>query len=154
MSRRSAPSSDGTPYWRRKRLSEMTTAEWEALCDGCGKCCLHKLEDADTGEIHPTNVACRLLDTDACRCTRYADRKRLVPDCVVLTPDNVDALGWMPSTCAYRLLAEGKDLAWWHPLVSGDPGSVHAAGISMRGRIISERAADGPLEQYLIDWTP
>lgn len=164
MSRRSARSSDeppppgsgadGAPFWQRKRLWEMTPAEWEALCDGCGKCCLHKLEDAETGEIHPTNVACRLLDTDACRCTRYADRKRLVPDCVVLTPDNIDALGWMPSTCAYRLLAEGKPLAAWHPLVSGDPESVHAAGISMRGRIISERDAEGPLEQYLVDWTP
>lgn len=164
MSRRSAPSSDGprdsrrdaddAPFWRRKRLWEMTSEEWESLCDGCGKCCLHKLEDADTGDIHQTNVACRLLDLNACRCTRYDDRKRLVPDCVVLTPDNIDALGWMPSTCAYRLLAEGKDLARWHPLVSGDPDSVHAAGISVRGRVISERDADGPLSQYLVDWTP
>lgn len=140
------------PFWKRKSLGEMTPEEWESLCDGCAKCCLHKLEDERTGEFHQTNVACRLLDLGACRCSRYAERKRLVPDCVVLTPGNIGALSWMPSTCAYRLLAEGKDLPWWHPLVSGDPDSVHRAGVSVRGRAISERKAAGPLEHYLVDW--
>jgi uncharacterized cysteine cluster protein YcgN (CxxCxxCC family) len=139
-------------FWRHKSLTEMTAAEWESLCDGCGKCCLNKLEDADTGEVFPTNLACRLLDLKRCRCTRYAERKRLVPDCVVLRPDNVAALTWMPSTCAYRLLAEGKDLPWWHPLVCGDPEEVHRVGISVRGRAVSERRATGPLEHYLVDW--
>jgi hypothetical protein len=139
-------------FWRHKSLAEMTSQEWESLCDGCGKCCLNKLEDADTGEVFPTNLACRLLDLKRCRCTRYAERKRLVPDCVVLRPDNVAALGWMPSTCAYRLLAEGKDLPWWHPLVCGDPEEVHRVGVSVRGRAVSERHAKGPLEHYLVDW--
>lgn len=141
------------PFWRAKRLEEMNQAEWESLCDGCGKCCLNKLEDIDTGELAYTNVACRLLDLGTCRCTRYADRNRLVPDCVALTPDNVGALVWMPSTCAYRLLAEGKDLPDWHPLVSGDPDSVHRAGISVRGRAISERRA-GPLEHHILKEEP
>jgi len=132
-------------------MAEMTTAEWESLCDGCGKCCLHKLEDEDTGEIAQTNVACRLLDLDSCRCGNYAKRSYLVPDCVVLTPKNVGELGWMPKTCAYRLLAEGKDLYPWHPLVSGDPNSVHKARVSVRGRAVSERVA-GPLEHHLVDW--
>lgn len=139
------------PFWQRKTLKELDRAEWESLCDGCGKCCVHKLEDEDTGEIAVTNVVCRLADLNTCACTRYPDRKRLVPDCVVLTPRNVGKLKWMPSTCAYRLLAEGKDLPAWHPLVSGDPESVHRAGISIRGRAISERDA-GPLEHHLVEW--
>ncbi len=129
----------------------MSRAEWESLCDGCAKCCLHKLEDIDTGEISQTNVACRLLDIGACQCSNYPQRAKLVPDCVVLTPENVGTLSWMPKTCAYRLLAEGKELYDWHPLVSGDPDSVHRAGISVRGRAISERRA-GPLEHHLVDW--
>lgn len=141
------------PFWRRKTLAEMTTAEWESLCDGCAKCCLAKLEDIDTGELHWTNVACRLLDLGTCRCSRYAERARLVSDCVQVTADNIEDLFWMPSTCAYRLLAEGKDLPHWHPLVSGDPDSVHRAGISVRGRVISERRA-GPLEHHLLDKEP
>ena len=144
---------DALPFWRRKRLDEMTVEEWESLCDGCGKCCLHKLEDMDTGEIAYTNVACRLFDQGTCRCRNYPERNRLVPDCVVLSPDNVASLHWMPSTCAYRLLAEGKELAWWHPLVSGDPDTVHRAGISMRGRCVSERHA-GPLEHHVLDREP
>ena len=139
------------PFWKTKKLHEMSRDEWESLCDGCAKCCLHKLEDADTGEIMQTNVACRLLDHDTCSCTRYPDRKRLVPDCVVLTPDNVSDLHWMPKTCAYRLVAEGQDLDWWHPLVSGDPNSVHEAGISVRGRAIDERRA-GDLTHHMVDW--
>lgn len=137
------------PFWKEKSLAEMTPAEWESLCDGCGRCCLHKLEDEDTGDVVYTNVACRLLDTERCRCTRYAERKRLVPDCVVLTPRNLADLPWMPGTCAYRLLFEGRDLPWWHPLVSGDPGTVREAGISMSGRTISERNA-GDLEDHVI----
>jgi len=141
---------DSPRFWERKSLAEMSAEEWEALCDGCGKCCLNKIEDIDSGEILPTNVACRLLDLKSCRCTNYARRRRLVPDCVSLTPNNVGKIPWLPVTCAYRLLAEGKALAWWHPLVSGDPESVHRAGISVRGRAISERRLEGPLEDYVV----
>jgi len=140
-----------TPFWKSKALTEMTREEWESLCDGCARCCLAKLEDEDTGEIVYTNVACRLLDHETCHCTKYAERSRFVPDCVALTPRNVSLLRWMPSTCAYRLLAEGKDLPAWHPLVSGNPDSVHWAGISVRGRIISERRAID-LEDYVVTW--
>ncbi len=140
-----------TPFWRRKSLEEMTATEWESLCDGCGKCCLNKIEDVETGEILPTRVACRLLDLGSCRCTDYGRRTRLVPDCVVLTPANVAEIPWMPASCAYRRLAEGRDLAWWHPLVSGDPETVHQAGISVRGRVISERRLRRPLEDYVVD---
>ena len=140
------------PFWKRKKLAEMTAGEWESLCDGCGKCCLNKLMDEETGEIQPTRLACRLLDIGACRCTRYEERQRLVPDCVMLTPANLRELSWMPSTCAYRLLDEGKELAWWHPLVSGDPETVHRAGVSVRGRVVSERGARKPLEHYVVDW--
>jgi uncharacterized cysteine cluster protein YcgN (CxxCxxCC family) len=127
----------------------MTPAEWESLCDGCGKCCLHKLRYAD-GTLRMTRVSCRLLDTDTCRCTNYPKRKQLVPDCVVLSQDNLGRLDWLPDTCAYRLVHAGQDLFPWHPLVSGDPESVHTAGISVRGRCISERKA-GALENYIID---
>lgn len=139
------------PFWRRKRLAEMSRAEWEALCDGCGKCCLHKLEDADSGEVHPTNLACRLLDLGSCRCIRYEKRKRLVPDCIVLSPRNVTRLSWMPSTCAYRLVAEGRELPWWHHLVCGDPEEVHRVGASVRGRAVSERHARAPLEDFVLE---
>ena len=139
------------PYWQTKTLEEMTRAEWEALCDGCARCCLLKLEDEDTGEIAYTDIACRLLDTGTCRCTRYRQRLRLVPECVDLTPEQVRRLGWLPSTCAYRLLAEGRDLAWWHPLVSGDPETVHKAGISVRGRVVPERRGDDP-EERIVTW--
>jgi uncharacterized protein len=141
---------DSADFWQHKALDGMSQQEWESLCDGCGKCCLHKLEDIDTGELAFTNVACRLLDIGACRCGSYEKRDTLVPDCVVLNPLNVAELAWMPSTCAYRLLAEGKPLAHWHPLVSGDPDSVHRAGISVRGRCVSERHA-GPLEHHVLD---
>lgn len=141
--------SGGTPFWQRKSLGEMTREEWESLCDGCARCCLHKLEDEDTGEIAYTNVTCRLLDLKTCRCTRYAERKRLVPDCIVLDTEVVHQLSWMPTTCAYRLIAEGKDLPWWHPLVSGDPETVRTAGISVSGFAISERDA-GDLHDHII----
>ncbi|MCH7957893.1 MAG: YcgN family cysteine cluster protein [Proteobacteria bacterium] len=139
------------PFWRRKTLAEMTRGEWESLCDGCAKCCLDKLQDDDTGEISYTEVACRLLDLGTCRCTDYANRKRFVPDCVVLTPRTVNRLTWLPSTCAYRLISEGKDLAWWHPLVSGDPETVHRAGVSVRGRAVPEALA-GDLEDHIVHW--
>ena len=139
------------PYWRTKTLEEMTREEWEALCDGCARCCLLKLEDADTGEIAYTDIACRLLDLGTCRCTRYRQRLRMVPECVDLTPEQVRKLDWLPSTCAYRLVAEGRDLAWWHPLVSGDPETVHKAGISVRGRVVPERRGDDP-EDRIVTW--
>lgn len=143
---------DDAPFWRRKRLDQMTAVEWEALCDGCARCCLHKLIDDDgDGEIVYTNIACRLLDPGACRCTDYARRRELVPDCVILTAARARRLSWMPSTCAYRLVAEGKDLAWWHPLVSGDPNTVHEAGISVRGRTVAESRAGDP-EDHIADW--
>ncbi|WP_420564981.1 YcgN family cysteine cluster protein [Thalassobaculum sp.] len=140
-------------FWERKPLSAMTRAEWESLCDGCGKCCLVKLQDADTDEISYTDVACKLLDCDSCRCSDYPNRKKIVPDCVVLSVKLVSQLQWMPSTCAYRLLKEGKPLHWWHPLVSGDPNTVHEAGVSVRGRAISETVvADEELLEHIVDW--
>ena len=139
------------PFWRRKALADMTREEWESLCDGCAKCCLAKIEDLETGAISHTNVACRLLDLGTCRCMNYAERTRFVPDCIVLAPGNVSRFPWMPSTCAYRLLAEGKDLPWWHPLVSGDPETVHRAGVSVRGRAVPERDAV-ELQDFVVEW--
>jgi uncharacterized protein len=135
---------DETPFWRRKTLAEMTPAEWESLCDGCGLCCVIRLEDDETGEVTPTRVSCRLLDARTCRCTDYADRHRTVPDCIKLTPGNIRDLPWMPRSCAYRRLYEGKDLPSWHPLVTGDPESVHRAGVSVRGQTINEMCLDDP----------
>ena len=126
-------------FWETTPLTEMTDREWEALCDGCGKCCLNKLEDEDTEEVALTCVACRLLDDATCRCSHYENRHAFVPDCIVLRPDNLDTHAyWMPATCAYRLLAEGRGLPDWHPLVSGDPGSVARAGIAMRNCTVPE----------------
>jgi uncharacterized protein len=123
------------PFWRTKTLDEMSVPEWESLCDGCGRCCLVKLEDEDTGEIHFTDIGCKLLDGKTCRCIDYKRRHRLVPDCVKLTADVVRNLSWLPVTCAYRLVAKGEDLPDWHPLVSGSPDSVREAGISVSGRV-------------------
>lgn len=140
-------------FWKRKKIDEMTREEWESLCDGCARCCLYKLEDEETGEIYYTNVICRLLDTYRCRCTKYQERAKLMPTCLVLTPDLVKQIRWMPKTCAYRLVLEGKDLEWWHPLVSGDPNSVHKAGISVRYRTMAENDVDMEnLEDYIVDW--
>ncbi len=141
------------PFWRTKSLDEMDTAEWESLCDGCGRCCLNKLEDWDTGEIAFTNVACTLFDDKTCRCRDYSNRTQVVADCVPLTPAAVRELTWLPGTCAYRRLAEGRDLAWWHPLVSGDPATVHRAGISVRGRVVMEdTVAVEDYEAFVVDW--
>jgi uncharacterized protein len=126
------------PFWRSKRLEEMTTAEWESLCDGCGLCCLVRFEDEDTGEVIPTKVHCKLFDPAACRCSDYANRKAHVPDCIQLTPHNIEALQWMPKSCGYRRLHEGRDLAWWHHLVSGSRATVHEAGVSIRNQTVSE----------------
>lgn len=150
------------PFWRRKRLAEMTDAEWESLCDGCGRCCLVKLEEEppdgapapDNPPIYFTDVGCRLLDAESCRCRDYANRLASVPDCVRLTAQVVDEIGWLPPTCAYRLLAEGRDLYWWHPLVSGDPETVHAAGVSVRGRVFAneDEVPAQKLEDRIVDW--
>jgi len=142
------------PFWRRKRLAEMSDAEWESLCDGCGRCCLNKLEEEDTGRIYFTDVGCRLLDCASCRCRDYEHRSELVEDCLRLTPDNVSQITWLPPTCAYRLLAEGRDLYWWHPLVSGDPETVHSAGISVRSRVSAseEDVPEEALEDHIVEW--
>jgi uncharacterized cysteine cluster protein YcgN (CxxCxxCC family) len=126
-------------FWRHKKLAEMTPQEWESLCDGCGRCCLKKLQDAETGKVAYTDVACKLLDRDRCRCSRYQRRRELVPDCMTLDPTDMSAFDWLPTTCAYRKVAAGQDLDWWHPLVSGDPDTVHRAGVSVRGRTLAER---------------
>ena len=140
-------------FWRRKKLTELTDEEWESLCDGCGKCCLHKLEDQDTGELFFTSVACQLLNLSSCRCRRYPERSQIVPDCVALDASNVKQLSWMPATCAYRLVAEGKALPAWHPLVSGRLDLVHTAGVSVRGWAVSESEVID-VEDYIVDWRP
>lgn len=140
-------------FWKTKRLDELNQEEWESLCDGCGLCCLNKLEDWDTGEVAFTSVACRLLDGTTCRCVDYPNRQAIVPDCIQLTPQEVQEITWLPPTCAYRLVRDGEDLYWWHPLVSGDPETVHQAGISARGRTVSETEVDvDDFEDYLVDW--
>ncbi len=139
-------------FWKRFPLDELPRHEWEALCDGCAKCCLVKLENEDTGEVVYTNIACRLLDLGTCRCGNYPLRRQLVRGCVVLDRDNIESvLDWMPATCAYRLVHEGRDLPDWHPLVSGDAESVHRAGVSLRGRMVSEYDVDeDDWEDYVI----
>ncbi|AXS42504.1 YcgN family cysteine cluster protein [Breoghania sp. L-A4] len=141
------------PFWQQKTLDEMSTAEWESLCDGCARCCLNKLEDWDTGEILWTSVACELLDDSSCRCRDYDNRAAIIPDCVQLTPKEVRTLSWLPPTCGYRLVSEGRDLYWWHPLISGSAETVHDAGISVRHRTVSEAGMDvEDYENFIVDW--
>lgn len=137
------------PFWKTKSLTEMTPQEWESLCDGCAKCCLLKLEDEDTGEIAYTRLHCRLLDADLCRCSDYENRKQHVPDCVILTPKSVAEIKWMPKSCAYRRISEGRGLPDWHHLVSGDRNRVHEEGHSIMGDTVSE---DTVFEEDQIDW--
>lgn len=141
--------STDTPFWEAP-IESLDRAQWEALCDGCGKCCLNKIEDEDTGRIYPTNVACRLLDLQTARCSDYRRRRAFVPDCVRLVPGKIDQHPWLPATCAYVLRADGKPLPEWHYLVSGDRDSVHKAGMSIKGRAISEIHA-GELENHIIE---
>jgi len=146
-------SDDQRPFWETTPLAAMSEAEWESLCDGCGRCCLQKLEDEDTGDVHFTRVACRLLDTATCRCRDYAHRRRHVEDCLSVRPLTDEKRGWLPSSCAYRRLDEGRGLADWHPLVSGDRDSVRRAGISVAGRVVSE--LDVPVHElmrHLVVW--
>lgn len=149
-----APAGPGdAPFWR-KPLEAMNETEWESLCDGCGRCCLVKLEDEDTREVHFTEIGCRLLSGHTCRCTDYPNRQSQVPDCLKLTPAIVRTIGWLPPTCGYRLVAEGRDLPWWHPLVSGRPETVVEAGVSVRGKVAASED-DLPVDHlpgYIVSW--
>ena len=138
------------PFWETVPLRAMTRAQWESLCDGCGKCCIHKLEDDETGELLPTNVACRLLDRRTGLCSDYRNRRAHVPDCVRLTPQKLESIDWLPASCAYLRVHRGQGLPDWHHLVSGDRNAVHAAGASVRGWTVSEDDA-GPLENHIIE---
>ncbi|MEP9369597.1 YcgN family cysteine cluster protein [Xanthobacter sp. VNH20] len=142
------------PFWRAKALAQMNPAEWESLCDGCGRCCLVKLEDEDSGDIAYTDVVCRLFEAHSCHCSDYPNRQEQVTDCVRLTPEAVAELSWLPPTCAYRLLDEGKDLPWWHPLVSGSAETVHEAGISVRGKVAGGEQMFGLFElvDHVVSW--
>ena len=136
---RDAPAQETAPFWVTTPLEAMTHAEWESLCDRCGLCCLLKVEEEDTGDVYLTRLGCRLLDTRSCRCRDYPNRRARVADCVTITADTVRQISWLPQSCAYRRLAEGHGLEWWHPLASGDPDTVHQAGISVRGWARSEK---------------
>ncbi|WP_116364250.1 YcgN family cysteine cluster protein [Parahaliea mediterranea] len=140
-------------WWDTLPLAALDHQQWEALCDGCAKCCLHKLQDADSGELFYTNVHCHLLDAERCRCSDYPRRSERVPDCIQLTAHSSDAFDWLPTTCAYRLRAHGQPLPAWHPLVSGNPDIVHSAGISIRGRSISDEYVhpDG-YDEHIVNW--
>lgn len=140
----------GAPFWKTVPLHRMSRTQWESLCDGCGKCCVHKLEDEETGEIFPTNVACRLLDPRTARCKDYPNRKAHVPECVRLTPAVLDTIEWLPSSCAYIRIHRGQDLPAWHPLVTGDPDSTAKAGMSVAGKTVNEDEV-GDLEHHIID---
>lgn len=143
---------DEIPFWKQKKLEELTKQEWESVCDGCGKCCLFRLE-GEVGEYFTTNVICKLFDEATCQCTNYLNRQNIVPTCLVLNPELVRTLDWMPITCAYRLLAEGKDLPWWHHLVSGSRDTIHQIGVSVRGKIEHEKDIDlDDIEDHVVDW--
>jgi uncharacterized protein len=145
------PTTETAPFWETKAMSAMTREEWESLCDGCGRCCLLKIEDDDTGEIFLTRLACRLLDVDSSRCCDYGKRHKRVRDCIRFTPASVGETPWLPESCAYRRVAEGRGLAWWHPLVSGDPETVHHAGVSVRGWARSEKGVSkAAVSRYII----
>jgi uncharacterized protein len=148
------PSTQEGFFWKTKTLEEMSDVEWESLCDGCARCCLEKLEDEDTGKIYFTHIACRLLDAGLCTCKNYEHRSDKVPDCVRLTAQNVRTLNWLPPSCGYRLVAEGRDLYWWHPLISGDPNTVHEAGVSVRGRVVAseDEVLASDLEDHIVRW--
>lgn len=140
-------------FWEHYSLQALSLAEWEALCDGCGRCCLHKLEYEDCGEVDYTDVACKMLDLGTAKCSDYPNRKKQVPDCVQLTPDNVSQINWLPPTCAYRRLHEGRGLPRWHPLLTGDPASVQRAKISVIGRVLPETAVnEEDIEEHVIHW--
>ena len=144
---------DAGAFWNTKSLAEMTTEEWESVCDGCGRCCLHKLQDEDSGLMFYTNVACRLLDRERCHCRNYPQRMAIVHDCLSLAADAETRFNWLPLSCAYRRLANRKSLEWWHPLVSKDPNTVHQAGISVRGKTLPEASVPKErLEDYIIHW--
>lgn len=144
---------DNPPFWRTKKLQDMSRAEWESLCDGCARCCLNKYEVEDTGVIEYTDVACARLDLKTCLCTAYATREKIEPDCITLTVDNLNEMICLPPTCAYRLVNEGKDLHWWHPLVSGSRATVHQAGISVRRRAVSERGlSEETIAKRIVRW--
>ncbi|MFK7831090.1 MAG: YcgN family cysteine cluster protein [Congregibacter sp.] len=144
---------DEPRFWESIALADMDQKQWESLCDGCGRCCLHKLQDADTGEIHYTNVACRLFNEASCQCRDYPRRQQRIPDCMVLTSDQIGEFSWLPDTCAYRVLSEGGELPLWHPLITGDRQSVVRAGISVRGRVVSEEGIhEDDFQEFIIDW--
>lgn len=147
------PSSHQQAFWESKTLSDMNREQWESLCDGCGKCCLQKLEEESTGEVFYTRVACRYLNQNSCQCTAYQNRLQLVADCVQLRPEDVSEFHWLPATCAYRLVAEGKPLPPWHHLISGSRDTVHEAGISVKGRVLSDEQVhpDG-LVEHIVHW--
>ncbi len=142
-----------TFFWKDKSIEEMNIKEWESLCDRCGRCCVRKLENTDTGDIFYTNVSCSLLDIGNCNCLDYENRKRIMPDCLSILPHNIKDYKWLPLTCAYRLLSEGKALKWWHPLLTGNPETVHEAGISVRNRLVSEDLVlSGQIEDHIVEW--
>ena len=145
---------DDKPFWQTKTLEQMNQQEWESLCDGCGRCCLNKLQEEGSDRTYYTNVGCKLLDQQACRCTDYANRSAKVKDCVTLSSRNITRITWLPPTCGYRLVSEGKDLYWWHPLISGDPNTVHEAGVSVRDRVFGteDEIPDEELEDHIVQW--
>ncbi len=149
----SNPCKSDMPFWKTKNMAEMSGTEWESLCDSCGKCCCIRLEDEDTGQIYITDVACKIFNPNSCRCGDYANRSLLVPDCVTLTPINVDQLHWMPQTCAYRLIAEGKDLPEYHHLVSGSRDTIHEVGMSVQNAVTSEvLVKDDDIPTRIVIW--